>query len=74
MLLKQAAYAIASFIVVIFVIALLWLVLWKFVLAPNPIVREFFDLDSGEKLAARRSGAHRVKTQRSSEAAKIKGT
>ena len=27
------------------VIALLWYVMWKFVFAPNPVIREFFDLN-----------------------------
>ncbi len=30
---------------VIFVAVLFWTLMWKFVLEPNPLIREFFDLD-----------------------------
>ena len=36
---------LASIAVVVLVISILWLVLWKFVLEQNPLIREFFDLD-----------------------------
>lgn len=34
-----------SILIIFGVISLFWLLLWKFVLAPNPLIRDFFDLD-----------------------------
>lgn len=45
MSLKSAFYSLVSLLVIISVIAVLWLLLWKFVLEPNPLIRDFFDLD-----------------------------
>jgi hypothetical protein len=35
----------AACVVVILVVAFFWYCLWKFVLEPNPLIRDFFDLD-----------------------------
>jgi hypothetical protein len=36
---------VTIFILVVVVIA--WTLFWKFILAPNPLIRDFFDLDKG---------------------------
>jgi hypothetical protein len=46
---KQVFYSVASLVVIIAAIFLLWVLLWKFVLEPNPLVRDFFDLDLKDK-------------------------
>ena len=33
----------------------LWYILWKFVFAPNPVVKEFFDLDKTENTSDKKS-------------------
>jgi flagellar biogenesis protein FliO len=38
-------YFILSLILIIVLIIILYKIFWKFVLEPNPLVREFFDLD-----------------------------
>jgi type IV secretory pathway TrbL component len=45
MSLKAIAYSFTSLVVIIAVIALFWFLLWKFVLEPDPLIRDFFDLD-----------------------------
>lgn len=47
---KQAAYYCISIILIVFVILLFWVILWKFALEPNPLVRDFFDLDVKKKV------------------------
>ena len=42
---KNLAFAGFSVLVALLVVALFWYVMWKFVLEPNPLIREFFDLD-----------------------------
>ncbi len=37
-----------ALLVLLVFIAALWSFLWKFILEPNPIVRDFFDLDRKE--------------------------
>lgn len=49
MSMKQVLYSIASLLVIVAAILLLWVILWKFVLEPNPLVRDFFDLDLKDK-------------------------
>ena len=41
-------YSVASVLVIIVAIMCLWFLLWKFVLEPNPLIRDFFDLDVRE--------------------------
>lgn len=36
---------LAPVAVVILVAVVFWTLMWKFVLEPNPLIREFFDLD-----------------------------
>ena len=38
----QELASVASILAIIFI---LWFILWKLILEPNPIVRDFFDLD-----------------------------
>jgi hypothetical protein len=38
-------YFFISLSAVVLAIALMWYLLWKFILEPNPVVRDFFDLD-----------------------------
>jgi len=34
------------FLLIIFIVGLFWYIFWKFVLEPNPLVRDFLDLDT----------------------------
>lgn len=43
---QEALKSLASLAVVFLIIYVLWYTLWKLVFEPNPIVRDFFDLDS----------------------------
>ena len=38
-----------SFIGTLAIVFLFWYIMWKFVLEPNPDVRDFFDLDKNNK-------------------------
>lgn len=40
--------------VLLIIVATLWTLLWKFVLEPNPLVRDFFDLDKKPKRVIRK--------------------
>ena len=42
---KNIAFTGFGVFVVLAVVAIFWYVMWKFVFEPNPVVREFFDLD-----------------------------
>lgn len=42
-------FTVCCFTLVGCLIVVLWTLLWKFVLEPNPIIREFFDLDRRRK-------------------------
>ena len=42
---EEIAYTFLSGLSVMAVIIVLWYALWKLVLEPNPLVRDFFDLD-----------------------------
>lgn len=35
-----------SVLIVFLVVVILWTTLWKFALEPNPLIRDFFDLDA----------------------------
>jgi hypothetical protein len=51
-----AARSIASLskvVAVIIIIAVFWVLFWRYCLAPNPLIREFFDLDRRKELARR---------------------
>jgi len=50
---EKLLYSAFSLGIVLFIILLLWLFLWKVILEPNPIIREFFDLDQKEKTTSR---------------------
>lgn len=41
----QLALSVTSVALVGAVVGLFWYLLWKYILEPNPLVREFFDLD-----------------------------
>ncbi len=49
MSLGQLLYSVVSLIVVLAIIAVFWTIMWKFVLEPNPLIRDFFDLDQAPK-------------------------
>lgn len=36
--------------VILLIVILFWYIFWKFVLEPNPLVRDFFDLDTNKKV------------------------
>ncbi len=40
---------VAPVALVIVVAVVFWTLMWKFVLEPNPLIREFFDLDLKKK-------------------------
>ena len=48
-LVSLVTYGTLALIVVTGVVALLWFLLWKFVLEKNEAVRDFFDLDPIKK-------------------------
>ena len=43
---QEALKSLASLTIVFLIIYVLWYTLWKLAFEPNPIVRDFFDLDS----------------------------
>ena len=42
---KDILAYISVVLAILAVVFVCWLVLWKFILEPNPLVRDFFDLD-----------------------------
>jgi hypothetical protein len=42
---QEIVYTLTSVLTILTIIFALWFILWKLVLEPNPIVRDFFDLD-----------------------------
>lgn len=44
-LLGSVASSLLSLLFVLCVVAVAWYLLWTFVVSPNPMVRDFFDLD-----------------------------
>lgn len=44
-LLENIATTLLTLIFVLSVVVVAWYLLWTFILAPNPLVRDFFDLD-----------------------------
>lgn len=42
---KAIIYFVLSLSLIVIFIGLLWFLLWKFILEPNPVIRDFFDLD-----------------------------
>lgn len=44
------ATSLLSLLFVLSVVAAAWYLLWTFVIAPNPLVRDFFDLDKVEAI------------------------
>ena len=42
----EFGYLIFSVLTILAVVAILWFVMWKFVFEPNPVIREFFDLNA----------------------------
>lgn len=45
---EEALKSFASIAVVFIIIYFLWYILWKLAFEPNPLVRDFFDLDSNK--------------------------
>lgn len=41
----SAAATLATLVFALCIVTSLWYIMWKFAFEPNPIVREFFDLD-----------------------------
>lgn len=48
--LGQLINSAVSLVVVLAIIAIFWTIMWKFVFEPNPLIRDFFDLDQAERL------------------------
>ena len=46
-------FIVSSLCLSLALIIVLWTLLWRFVLEPNPIVREFFELDKDTKEVSR---------------------
>lgn len=45
---KSVLYFVVSLFLTALSVTFFWFLLWKFILEPNPVVREFFDLDVGK--------------------------
>lgn len=45
MLSGETLYSISSVTFVGGIVAMFWYVMWKYVFEPNPLIRDFFDLD-----------------------------
>ena len=41
--------ALIPILVILIIVILFWYIFWKLVLEPNPLVRDFFDLDEKKK-------------------------
>lgn len=50
MLSAEALYSISSVTFVGGIVAMFWFVMWKYVFEPNPLIRDFFDLDRQPKV------------------------
>ena len=50
MLSGETLYSISSVTFVGGIVAMFWFVMWKYVFEPNPLIRDFFDLDRQPKL------------------------
>ena len=50
MQLTQIVSSAASLAIVLAIVAIFWTIMWKFVFEPNPLIRDFFDLDQAERL------------------------
>ncbi len=50
-LLRSFLRVLAPFVIVLSVVFGFWYLMWKFVLEPNPLVRDFFDLDQKPRKA-----------------------
>ncbi len=50
---RALAASILSILLVVVVVLVLWTLLWKFIIEPNPLIRQFFDLD---KQARKKAG------------------
>jgi len=46
----QLVNSVVSLAVVLAIIAIFWTIMWKFAFEPNPLIRDFFDLDQAERL------------------------
>ena len=42
--------SVVGLVVVLAIVAIFWYIMWKFAFEPNPLVRDFFDLDQAERL------------------------
>ena len=47
------------------IIAVFWLLFWKYALAPNPLIREFFDLDRRKEEQQHGSAGERKELKKS---------
>lgn len=50
MLLSETLYSISSIALVGSFVIFFWVLMWKYVFEPNPLVRDFFDLDRKPKV------------------------
>ena len=51
-LIESVASTFLTLLFVLSVVVVAWYLLWTFILAPNPLVRDFFDLDRVDPPAA----------------------
>lgn len=49
MTVSKIAGLVIPFVIVLAIVSVFWTIMWKFVLEPNPLIRDFFDLDQGKK-------------------------
>ena len=52
MLFREILYSISSITFVGGIVAMFWFVMWKYVFEPNPLIRDFFDLDRRQRVRA----------------------
>ena len=50
MLFQEIAYSVSSVTFVGGIVAMFWFVMWKYVFEPNPLIRDFFDLDRRQRV------------------------
>lgn len=49
MKLDHLIFSVGSVLFILCFIGILWTLMWKFVLEPNPVIRDFFELDKQKK-------------------------
>lgn len=53
---QDVSLVVLCIVLIFLIVAILWYLLWKFILSTNPLVRDFFDLDAKPQSKPRASG------------------